>query len=190
MTDSASGEASPEFCAQRAELRGDPMLGTAFPAARVLLVEQPGPWGRRGLAESRFGALGAEVERAANRSGLRVEAIRRPGRVEETGPRRWAIAERETVTSRDPMGDVCVPRNVAGRGDAGALSWPRRPPSRSFSRLHAQQARSVLRGSRATYRGSSRTASSWLSSSAPTLVATASLRTSSSSPRPAFSTAG
>jgi len=32
-------------CALRAQLRGDPMLGTAFPAARLLLVEQPGPWG-------------------------------------------------------------------------------------------------------------------------------------------------
>ncbi|MCU1658509.1 MAG: Sucraseferredoxin family protein, partial [Pseudonocardiales bacterium] len=30
------------------------MLGTAFPAARVLLVEQPGPWGRDGLRDSRF----------------------------------------------------------------------------------------------------------------------------------------
>src|SRR4051794_30959104 len=32
-------------CALRAQLRGDPMLGTAFPAPRILLVEQPGPWG-------------------------------------------------------------------------------------------------------------------------------------------------
>ena len=38
-------------CAVQAGLRGDPMLGTAFPAARLLLVEQPGPWGRAGLLE-------------------------------------------------------------------------------------------------------------------------------------------
>src|SRR4051812_38968202 len=44
-----------ERCALRAQLRGDPMLGTAFPAARILLVEQPGPWGERGLRDSRFG---------------------------------------------------------------------------------------------------------------------------------------
>ena len=36
------------------ELRGDPMLGTAFPAGRLLLIEQPGPWGRGGLRDSRF----------------------------------------------------------------------------------------------------------------------------------------
>ena len=43
-----------ERCAVQAGLRGDPMLGTAFPASRLLLVEQPGPWGRAGLLDSRF----------------------------------------------------------------------------------------------------------------------------------------
>src|SRR3954452_18659090 len=47
-------------CSLRAQLRGDPMLGTAFPAARILLVEQPGPWGERGLRDSRFGVAAAE----------------------------------------------------------------------------------------------------------------------------------
>src|SRR3954470_5590440 len=59
-------------CALRAQLRGDPMLGTAFPAARILLVEQPGPWGERGLRDSHFGAeAAAALESWAARHGVR-----------------------------------------------------------------------------------------------------------------------
>jgi hypothetical protein len=83
-----------ERCALRAQLRGDPMLGTAFPAARLLLVEQPGPWGRAGLRESRFDpATAAALEQRANAAGLRVQAIRRPGRTPTAAMRRWALVD-------------------------------------------------------------------------------------------------
>ena len=83
-----------EFCAERAALRGDPMLGTAFPAARLLLVEQPGAWGSdAGLSGSRFGPLSDAVERAAHTAGMRVETIRRPGRSNADGPLRWAVVD-------------------------------------------------------------------------------------------------
>ena len=36
------------------ELRGDPLAGTAAPAAGYLLVEQPGGWGRQALTSSRL----------------------------------------------------------------------------------------------------------------------------------------
>jgi hypothetical protein len=69
------------------------MLGTAFPADRVLLVEQPGPWGRVGLRASRFpAALAAAVEQRALGAGIRVQAIRRPGRSSGSPERRWALA--------------------------------------------------------------------------------------------------
>ena len=81
-------------CALRAQLRGDPMLGTAFPAARILLVEQPGPWGERGLRDSHFGEGAAtELEARAARAGVRVQAVRRPGRTPKDAPRRWAFAD-------------------------------------------------------------------------------------------------
>jgi hypothetical protein len=81
-------------CALRAQLRGDPMLGTAFPAARILLVEQPGPWGERGLRDSHFGAeAAAALEARAARHGVRVQAIRRPGRTPRDAVRRWAFAD-------------------------------------------------------------------------------------------------
>jgi hypothetical protein len=67
------------------------MLGTAFPADRVLLVEQPGPWGRLGLLQSHFDPLMADrLVRSCDAAGIRVLAIRRPGRSPDGAPRRWA----------------------------------------------------------------------------------------------------
>lgn len=77
----------------RAELRGDVMLGTAFEEAGVLLVEQPGPWGHAGLAASHFDAeVATKLERRAADAGLRLLAIRRPGRTPAGAVRRWAVA--------------------------------------------------------------------------------------------------
>src|SRR5664279_1658613 len=85
---------SADRCALRAEVRGDVMLGTAFPAARILLVEQPGAWGRAGLRESDFDAtLAGVLERRAASVGVRVVAIRQPGRTAAAAMRRWALAD-------------------------------------------------------------------------------------------------
>ena len=81
-------------CALHAQLRGDPMLGTAFAASRLLLVEQPSAWGRGGLRNSHFdSATAAALEARANEDGLRLLAIRRPGRTPQHTPRRWAVAD-------------------------------------------------------------------------------------------------
>ena len=70
------------------------MLGTAFPAGQVLLVEQPGPWGRTGLTESRFDpVVAAELEAGVARHGIRVLALRRPGRTARGAARRWGYAD-------------------------------------------------------------------------------------------------
>ena len=81
-------------CALRSQLRGDTMLGTAFPAARLLLVEQPGPWGESGLRDSRFDtAVATELEQRLVAQGVRVQAVRRPGRTQRGAPRRWALVD-------------------------------------------------------------------------------------------------
>jgi hypothetical protein len=70
------------------------MLGTAFPAARLLLVEQPFPWGPEGLRTSRFERDTAlAVEARAREKGVRVQAIRRPGRGSEDALRRWMLVD-------------------------------------------------------------------------------------------------
>lgn len=76
------------------------MLGTAFPAARLLLIEQPLPWGAEGLRSSGFPREGALALEARGRAaGVRVQAFRRPGR-QSNGPRRqWAFVDTRDATS-------------------------------------------------------------------------------------------
>ncbi len=70
------------------------MLGTAFPADRILLVEQPGGWGKDGLAASRFDrAIANQLIQQLGRRNVRVLAIRRPGRNPEPERRHWAYAD-------------------------------------------------------------------------------------------------
>ncbi|HEY1882849.1 MAG TPA: sucrase ferredoxin [Candidatus Cybelea sp.] len=68
-------------CAVAAETRGDPMIGTAPPQTRLLLVHQPGGWGPRGLVESRCDPeVARRIDAAAADAGMRLQAIRLPGR--------------------------------------------------------------------------------------------------------------
>jgi hypothetical protein len=100
-------------CALRAQLRGDPMLGTAFPAARLLLVEQPGPWGRRGLRSSRFGIpAGDELEAKAGAHGVRVQAIRRPGRTPRGNARQWLLVDTRHETQAVRSGEFDDPAQL------------------------------------------------------------------------------
>lgn len=70
------------------------MLGTAFPAGRLLLVEQPGPWGRLGLQQSRFDPdVAVDLITRLDRQGVRVLTIRRPGRSEPSGLRHWGYVD-------------------------------------------------------------------------------------------------
>ena len=70
------------------------MLGTAFPAGRLLLVEQPGPWGRLGLQQSRFDPdTAVDLITRLDRQGIRVLAIRRPGRADAPTRRHWGYVD-------------------------------------------------------------------------------------------------
>lgn len=69
------------------------MLGTAPPASRLLLVEQPGPWGPRGLADSRADTAVAErIDQLAANAGLRLQTVRRPGRHVDRGIKGHTVA--------------------------------------------------------------------------------------------------
>ncbi|MBO1754502.1 sucrase ferredoxin [Allobranchiibius sp. CTAmp26] len=71
------------------------MIGTAPPSARLLLVEQPGPWGRQGLQESHADpAVALRIDHLAAAVGLRLQAIRRAGRhADDGGGHRVAVAD-------------------------------------------------------------------------------------------------
>ncbi|MGH2428609.1 MAG: sucrase ferredoxin [Candidatus Limnocylindria bacterium] len=67
----------------------EPMLGTAAHQPGWVLLEQPGPWGRDALLESRLDPdLGRALKVAAKRLGLRAGLIRRHGRYPEADARR------------------------------------------------------------------------------------------------------
>lgn len=86
-----------ERCSDAARLRGDPLIGTAPPATRWLLVEQDGGWGREALTSLDAPAsVRSHLERALSESGARLQLVRRPGRrspVEAAGPRRWFVVD-------------------------------------------------------------------------------------------------
>ena len=67
---------TPDRCALRAAERGDPLVGTAFPAARVLLVEQPGSWGSGGIVDSDFdpGADSAAFDDLVGKADVELDA--------------------------------------------------------------------------------------------------------------------
>ena len=105
-------------CSVRAGLRADPMLGTAFPSDRMLLVEQPGPWGRLGLLQSHFDPLHADrLSRACDAAGVRLLAIRRPGRSAQGAQRRFAVVDgrwgQERIAWRRFEGDRDLWRQAA-----------------------------------------------------------------------------
>jgi hypothetical protein len=94
VTDVAPTDTSALRCSFASELRGDPVIGTAAPSLGMVLVEQPGPWGRQALVQSRLDpAVGAALSDRAVAMGLRVLVIRRPGRVPEQSRRRWAVVD-------------------------------------------------------------------------------------------------
>jgi (2Fe-2S) ferredoxin len=68
-------------CATLSRALGEPLYGTASVVRGWLLLEQPGPWGREAVTQSRLEpTLAAELERAAEAAHLRLLLIRRPGR--------------------------------------------------------------------------------------------------------------
>jgi Sucrase/ferredoxin-like len=86
----------------QALLRGDSGVATAPPARRWLLVEQPGPWGRDALLESRFDRrVASRLAARARELDMRIQMIRRAGdRLTDSGMR-WAVAD--TTPGRETL---------------------------------------------------------------------------------------
>ncbi|MGY1740956.1 MULTISPECIES: sucrase ferredoxin [unclassified Blastococcus] len=89
-----AGKLGDERCSVRALQRGDSPTATAAPAQRWVLIEQPGPWGRDALTQSRIDPrAAARLAQRARAEGVRLLLIRRPdARAGESG-RRWAYVD-------------------------------------------------------------------------------------------------
>ncbi len=91
----------PYRCADAARLRDDPIVGTAPPARRWLLLEHPGPWRVDALAGLPMSpAVRHTLLHAAAHAHARILLIRRPGRDRFGVQRRWYVVDEDggTVT--------------------------------------------------------------------------------------------
>jgi hypothetical protein len=88
------GRLDPGRCSVQALVRGDAMIATASLAQRWLLIEQPGPWGRNALEQSRFDpAVAPLLARRSRAENVRLLLVRRPDdRLAQSG-RRWAYVD-------------------------------------------------------------------------------------------------
>jgi hypothetical protein len=81
-----------ERCTAAAQRRGDQLGGTSTLVGAFLLVEHPGPWGEVALRDSRLPEpTRDELRRRANRAGVRVLLVRRPGRTVAGSTRVFAV---------------------------------------------------------------------------------------------------
>jgi len=68
-------------CSEASQAKDEPRYGTASTVRRWILVEEPGPWGRDAVRESRLAdGVGPALKGLAQAMGARVLLIRRHGR--------------------------------------------------------------------------------------------------------------
>lgn len=85
-------------CSDQSLARDEPLFGTASAGSAWLLLELSGGWGPSAFLESPAcidPELGRAIARRAETAGMRVAAIRRPGRRPNTRRWRWFIARCE-----------------------------------------------------------------------------------------------
>lgn len=95
-------------CAAASAADAEPLAGTAPTDDRWVLLEHPGPWGRKAVAQS--GLPDDVVALLGGLAGARAQLVRRPDRAGRDGSVRRLLAARRTatgldVTARD-LGDV------------------------------------------------------------------------------------
>lgn len=83
-------------CSDAARERDDPLLGTAPPQGRLLLIEQDGGWGPNALASLAVpDDVRGQIRERTDAMGTRVMLIRRPGRQTSTvcDLRAWCVVD-------------------------------------------------------------------------------------------------
>lgn len=118
----------PPPCSNESLARNDPMYGTAGAGQSWALLEVCGPWGRSALLESPTildPQLGRAIARRFEKAGMRIAAIRRPGRRDAEPRWRWFLAR--TVRGEEVLhtGEANSPQgylDIALDGSDGEVS--------------------------------------------------------------------
>jgi len=107
-------------CSETSRLLAEPLAGTAPIARSWIVVEQPGPWGRKALTQSHLDqVLGAALDTAASAHGARVALVRWPGRHPDAGQ----VSRRVWVASTQPGASWLLGGRVDDVAELGALAW-------------------------------------------------------------------
>ncbi len=114
-------------CSDQSLARNDPMYGTASAGLSWALLELSGAWGHSAFLHSAIidPDLGRAIARRVEAAGIRIAAIRRPGRRSATPRWRWFIAESGEGSEALYSGEVSDPReylDLALDGSDGELS--------------------------------------------------------------------
>jgi hypothetical protein len=100
-------------CSDQSLARDDQMYGTASAGAKWLMLELAGPWGNSAFLQSPTvidPQLGRAIARRAEAAGLRIAAIRRPGRRSPEPRWRWFVAHSQVSEETLLHGEVGDPR--------------------------------------------------------------------------------
>lgn len=101
-------------CSDQSLARDDPMYGTASAGSSWMLVELSGAWGPLAFLQSPNcidPQLGRAIVRRAEMAGMRIAAIRRPGRRPDTPRWRWFVAHSDVGSEALYRGEVDDPRD-------------------------------------------------------------------------------
>ena len=115
-------------CSDQSLARNDPMYGTASAGLSWALLELSGAWGHSAFLHSAAiidPDLGRAIARRVEAAGIRIAAIRRPGRRSATPRWRWFIAQSGEGSEALYSGEVSDPReylDLALDGSDGELS--------------------------------------------------------------------
>lgn len=104
----------PPPCSDQSLARADPLYGTASAGSTWALLELAGPWGRSAFLDSPSvvePVLGRAIARRFETAGLRIAAIRRPGRRPAIRRWRWFIAQSGEGSEALYQGEVSGPRD-------------------------------------------------------------------------------
>jgi hypothetical protein len=87
--------AAADRCSDTARERADPMVATAAPTRRWLLLEHPGPWAAGALDSPGLAPAREALQQAITPGVSRVLLIRRPGRQTAGGRRVWMVLDHD-----------------------------------------------------------------------------------------------
>ncbi|WP_375388231.1 sucrase ferredoxin, partial [uncultured Amnibacterium sp.] len=113
-------------CSAASRLLGESLSATASPGSRWLLVEIAGAWGWNAFTDSPVldPAVGAALAKRAHRAGVRLLAIRRPGRARGPVRWRWAVVDSRAGSEGMRWGEVAMAEQLLAVPLDGSTGTP------------------------------------------------------------------